>query len=112
MCENLIERCEREIEAEVEALFQKDLENGREFARMPFLDLPYPVCDPSVRCWKRLVCKALAARKSFRETGPPWALELPLSMAECERLENDASHRLNLVGFYGTSLMMADYCEQ
>src|SRR5262249_14405227 len=64
-------------------------------------------------CFKtrRLACAALAAQKWFGEIGPPWAraIPLPVNIADCQKLEQDENLRLNLIGYYGFSLMMVRY---
>ena len=67
--------------------------------------------DEYISKLRRRACVALAAQEWFRETAPPWAraIPLPLSIAGCQKLEQDENLRPNLVGHYGSSLMMLDY---
>jgi hypothetical protein len=51
-----------------------------------------------------VVCAALCAKAQFSRDAPAWAPCLPLRREDCEKLENDDSNRLNLVGYYGCSL--------
>jgi hypothetical protein len=63
-------------------------------------------------CLHQRICMALGARERFRQDAPPWAPILPLRYEDCEALENDDSNRLNLVGYFGSSLREANWdCE-
>jgi hypothetical protein len=55
------------------------------------------------------VCRALAARDRFRRERPAWAPDLPLRRDDCEELENSSDPRLRLVGFYGSSMHLAEW---
>jgi hypothetical protein len=52
---------------------------------------------------------ALTAQKWFEEHKPRWAPLLPLSVADCEKLESAGSSRLKLVGYYGRSQMASKW---
>jgi hypothetical protein len=66
-----------------------------------------PALDHS--CLLPRVCAALCARERFRQDAPAWAPTLPLRAEDCAELENDGSTRLNLVGYYGSSLREANW---
>jgi hypothetical protein len=55
------------------------------------------------------VCAALCAREQFRRTAPPWAPLLPLRDEDCDELVNDDDRRLNLVGYYCSSMRHAEW---
>jgi hypothetical protein len=46
----------------------------------------------------------LIAAETFHQQKPVWAPGLPLCVEDCEKLENTDDHRLNLVGYYSSSL--------
>jgi transcriptional regulator with XRE-family HTH domain len=58
---------------------------------------------------KQRLRAALAARAWFDKQGPAWATPLPLREEECAALQRDASNRLKLVGYYGSSLRRLDF---
>ena len=111
MCnETLVELCEREFADLIDDLFQMNRDNGHEFLRAPIIDRLYSTWDDDyIAKLKRLTRAVLAARKSFRQHGPAWAPLLPLNFADIDKLKRDESSRVNMVGLYGSSLMMLEY---
>jgi hypothetical protein len=109
MCSNddLMELCACEFEHYVDALFQASRKRGDEYC--PIIKRLYPELDNDYLVkLKRLTCAALAARKWFRQHGLPGIL-LPLNFADIDKLRRDESSRVNMVGLYGSSLMMLEY---
>jgi hypothetical protein len=83
---------------------------GEKSARAPYIDWPYCVYDENrIARLKGLVCAALTAQKWFEEHKPRWAPLLPLSVADCEKLESAGSSRLKLVSYYGRSQMASKW---
>jgi len=56
-----------------------------------------------------MIVAALFARKKFRETGPPWAPELPLTSPDYEKMICSEDGRIALVGFFANSLACANW---
>ena len=108
-----LEVCGREFEHGVlrcvEMLFKNPIRiPGTGMAESPVIGTPYIMAlDHSVLL--PAICAALCARERFRQDAPAWAPSLPLRWEDCESLENDDSNRLNLVGYYGSSLRHADW---
>jgi hypothetical protein len=65
--------------------------------------------DEYISKLRRRTCVALAAQEWFHKTAPPWAraIGLPVNNRDCQKLEQDENLFLNLVGYYGRSLMEA-----
>jgi hypothetical protein len=120
-CELELERiCQTEfengIERHVNAVFDaaREFPGADDFFTTAFLPIPV-IGEPGF--WagfdtpelRQLVVAALIAREKFRETAPVWAPPLPLRYEDCEALQDDDDPRLNLVGFFGASLRLADF---
>jgi len=80
----------------------------------PIIGLLFGVWDEEyISKLRRWACVACAAKKWFCEAAiiPPWAraIPLPVSIADCQKLEQDENPRPNLVGLFGSSLMMLHY---
>jgi hypothetical protein len=94
----------------------RELPGAKDFFKAPTLEIQYIGLtfiaghDPPIL--RQKVCAALCARERFRRDAPAWAPSLPLRWEDCEELENDSSPRLNLVGYYGSSLRWTDWDRQ
>jgi hypothetical protein len=78
--------------------------------KAPYIDFIYSACDDAlVPKLKKLVCAALARREQFRRTKPPWAPDLPTSLDACEKLQTSCSTRMQKLGDYGYSLLLAQW---
>jgi hypothetical protein len=109
MCSNddLVKLGACEFEHYVDVLFQGSRKRGDGYC--PIIKRLYPELDNDYLVkLKRLTCAALAARKWFRQHGQPGII-LPLNFADIERAQRDEESRVNLVGLYGSSLMMLEY---
>lgn|SRR5262245_5950137 len=83
---------------------------GDEFVRTPYTDELFSARDDSLfPLFEHSVCRALAAREAFRQDAPPWAPDLPLSSADCEKMIRSKSGKIALVGYYGRSLACANW---
>jgi hypothetical protein len=112
--------CQREfengVERHVNAVFDaaREFPNTHDFRNTPMLKIPY-LGEPGfwagfdTRELRQLVVAALVAREKFRKTAPVWCPPLPLRYEDCEALQEDDDPRLNLVGFFGASLRLADF---
>src|SRR5262245_23712914 len=91
-------------------MFEKARASGDKLFHVPIIGRLCAVQNEDyIAKLKQLTRAALAARKHFREHGPPWAPHLPLTFAEIERMECDESNRVELVGHYASSLMMLEW---
>lgn len=117
---DLQQRCEQAFADHVDALFrqararwiEKDGVANLKYLVLeaPYIKLLYSAVDDAfIPKLKRLVCAALAAREQFHRTKPSWAPDLPISCADCEKLQNSASRRMRQLGDYGTSLQQSQY---
>jgi len=114
MHDDLSQLCQCKFEKHIGKMFAtgkvRAIVRGEKFARAPYIDWPYCVYDENrIARLKGLVCAALTAQKWFEEHKPRWAPSLPLSIAECEKLERAGSNRLKLVGYYGRSQMASEW---
>jgi hypothetical protein len=83
---------------------------GEEFVRTPYTEELVSARNESLfPFFEHSVCRALAARESFRQDAPPWAPDLPLSSADCEKMICGRSSKIALVGYYGRSLACANW---
>lgn len=112
--DNLTEVCAAAFEKHVGELFEANklraIVAGEEFAHAPYIGFKYRIdCGPRIQ---QIVCFALATRKLFEKSKPSWAPALPISVIEYEKLKNDESPRINLVGHYGGSLIALEWDER
>src|SRR5262249_24113400 len=78
----------------------------------PFIELHYAMFDDALIAeLKDLICKALAKQTQFHESKPAWAPGLPISLDAGKELKCKRDPRVQLVGFYGISQLIAKYDE-
>jgi hypothetical protein len=105
-----LERLERHVVDMFEARRLAANATGKEFALTPYTEEPFSIrCESSFPLVRHMVCRAVAARESFRETAPHWAPELPLNSADCEKMISGKSNRIALVGYFGRSWVCANW---
>jgi len=76
----------------------------------PFIEFPYATFDDElITTLKGLICKALAAQIRFHESKPAWAPGLPISLNAGRELKRNRDPRVQLVGYFGISQLMAQY---
>jgi hypothetical protein len=112
--DRLIKLCAREFEQHVAQLFETNklraVVAGEEFAYAPYIGWRYRVnCGPRIQ---QIVCSALAARKLFEKSKPPWAPSLPISKPDCDKLRYDGNPKFNLIGYYGGSRAASEWDER
>jgi hypothetical protein len=115
-------RFEQALVAQVDRLFEEDrtvtcknvgtLDWKRVVLSAPFVRLHYAMFDDGlIEELKILVRAALAKKMQFHLTKPSWAPDLPLSLDEGRKLKRKRDKRVQLVGYYGISQLMARYDE-
>ena len=110
MSERLIELCAQEFETHIRGLFNNPrMLPGTGLAEIPVIGGLYIPDLPETIPPLLSICAALCARERFRRDAPAWAPQLPLRPEDCTALENADSGRLNLVGYYGSSLRGLDW---
>jgi len=116
------DKFERAFVDEVDRIFEKDrtaaCENvsapdwKRTILSAPFIELHYAMFDDALIAeLKNLICKALTAQMRFHESKPAWAPDLPLSFNAGRELKSKRDPRVQLVGYYGISQLIAQYDE-
>jgi hypothetical protein len=115
-------RFEQAFADQVDALFEEQraivcenistLNWKRVILSAPFIKLHYAMFDDALIVeLKDLICKALTTQARFHESKPAWAPDLPLNLDAGRELKCKRDPRVQLVGFYGISQLIAKYDE-
>jgi len=100
---------EKHVNEQFEAARSHARARGETTFRLPYFWWPIYVDSGLIAIHKREVCLRHAARKHFGEHKPSWSPDLPTTVAEYERLENDDDVRFQLVNCFETSLRGLGY---
>jgi len=106
MCDNLAERCAREVDVELAKLVDAH-QHGLIAVRTPLYAGLIPVDE--VQALARLNRAGLFARAWFERHGPPWAQPLPLCILERIKCFLSDSLPLHFVAIFSLSLEGRDY---
>jgi len=118
----MCDKFERAFVDEVDRIFERNRTNAcenvgapdwkRTILSAPFIELHYAMFDDALIAeLKNLICKALTAQMRFHESKPAWAPDLPLSFNAARELKRKRDPRVQLVGFFGLSQLIAQYDE-
>jgi hypothetical protein len=101
---------ERHVDAEFEAARSRALARGETSFRLSYFSWQICVDSGLIAIHKREACLRHAARKHFGAHKPSsWCPDLPVTVAEREKLENDEDVRFQLVNCFEMSLRCLGY---
>jgi hypothetical protein len=105
--------CMGAINAYINDLFDSAPSRAAAIARLPFNGEPWFVDYRDEFDLRYIIFHALCQREAFRRQRPPWALvqqlELPLAPLACTALVESPDHRHQLLGYFGRSLIHAEW---